>query len=211
MPKNKGKNMKKYFAVVLLLLISLMNTGQVLAYPTQLNLNKQPVNENQTQLKTGDQRVAILESYLNKYNSPLAPEAKNFVEAADKYDIDWKFVAAIAGNESTFGKHIPYPESHNAWGWGVYGTQALGFKSWKDGIYTVSEGLRKNYYNKGLTNTYSIARVYAASPTWGAHVSYFLADMSKFEENYKDDVAKSTAPDLSAQIAGTSAALKSKS
>lgn len=193
--------MKKYLTI-LLIFISLAITGQVFAAPVK-------INENQTQLATGDQRVAILRAYLQKYNSPLAPEAINFVEAADKYNIDWKFVAAIAGNESTFGKFTPAPASHNAWGWGVYGTQAVYFKSWKDGIYTVSEGLRMHYYNKGLTNTYSIARVYAASPTWAAHVSYFLADMTKFEENYKDKQEKATAPDIKTQTAGTSAALRS--
>lgn len=196
--------MKKYITFILLILISL-TSGQALAYsPTQ-------IDESKTQLPMGDQRVNILEAYLNKYNSPLAPEAVNFVGAADKYDIDWKFVAAIAGNESTFGKHIPAPTSYNAWGWGVYGTQAIYFKSWKDGIYTVSEGLRMHYYNKGLTNTYSIARVYAASPTWAAHVTFFLNDMEKFEVAYKEKQNKATAPDIRTQTAGTSAALKAKS
>ena len=196
--------MKKYI-IILLVLISLITSNQVLAAPTMV------INEGQTQINITDQRIDILESYLEKYKSPLAPEAVNFVEAADKYNIDWKFVAAIAGNESTFGKHTPGYQSYNAWGWGVYGTQAIYFKSWKDGIYTVSEGLRKHYYNKGLTNTYSIARVYAASPLWAAHVTFFLNDMEKFEKQYKAEVAKNTAPELKAQTAGTSAALRTKS
>lgn len=169
------------------------------------------IDESKTQLSIGDQRTDILEAYLRKYKSPLAPEAKHFVEAADKYAIDWKFVAAIAGNESTFGKHIPAPTSYNAWGWGVYGTQAIYFKSWKDGIFTVSEGLRRNYYNKGLTNTTSIARVYAASPVWAAHVTFFLNDMTKFEAQYKEQQNKATAPDMKIQTAGTSAALRTQS
>ncbi|MDD2823235.1 MAG: hypothetical protein PHQ59_04120 [Candidatus Daviesbacteria bacterium] len=196
---------KKYISLFLLIFFSLTLTGQALAVsPTRLN-------ETQTQLEVGDQRIKILEGYLNKYNSPLAPEAKNFVEAADKYNIDWKFVAAIAGNESTFGKFTPAPASHNAWGWGVYGTQAIYFKTWKEGIYTVSEGLREHYYNKGLTNTYAIARVYAASPVWAAHVTYFLADMAKFEKTYIENQVKTTPPDISSPTSGTSAALRSKS
>ncbi|MFA5933274.1 MAG: hypothetical protein WCV81_03370 [Microgenomates group bacterium] len=196
--------MKKYF-VIISLIFSLIITGQVSAYSPTF------INESQTQIAVGDQRVEILEAYLNKYKSPLAPEAVNFVGAADKYNIDWKFVAAIAGNESTFGKHTPGYQSYNAWGWGVYGTQAIYFKSWKDGIYTVSEGLRKNYYNKGLTNTTSIAKVYAASPLWAAHVTFFLNDMEKFEKQYKTEIAKKTAPELEAQTAGTSAAIRTKS
>ncbi|MCL5410005.1 MAG: hypothetical protein M1607_04065, partial [Patescibacteria group bacterium] len=139
--------------------------------------------------KQMDPRAIILQSYLAQYNSPLQYHAQDFVEAADANNIDWKLVAAISGVESTFGKQIPggYEQSstsYNAWGWGVYGTQALYFKSWKDGIYTVSAGLRNNYFNKGYTDPYSINKIYAASPTWGYRVSYFLADMNQYQAQY---------------------------
>ncbi|KKR81177.1 MAG: hypothetical protein UU73_C0003G0255 [Candidatus Daviesbacteria bacterium GW2011_GWA1_41_61] len=161
---------------------------------------------------TIDKRAQILQAYLTKYNSPLQYQAQNFVDAADKYNLDWKLVAAISGVESTFGKHVPGGSgtpysSYNGWGWGVYGTQAIYFKSWKEGIYTVSEGLRTNYLNKGLTNPYAINRVYAASPTWGAKVSHFLADMEKFEKQYTKSSDKDKAPTLIFKTAGNSAAL----
>lgn len=160
-----------------------------------------------------DKRAEMLQAYLAKFNSPMQYQAQNFVDAADKNDLDWRLVASIAGVESTFGKHIPggneqSSTSYNAWGWGVYGTQAIYFDSWKDGIDTVSEGLRKNYLNKGLNDPYEINRVYAASPTWGAHVSYFLADLDKFQKGYKNfDVSLvKFYPDT----AGTSATLAPK-
>lgn len=193
-----------YFKRIFLSLffISLLIAGQASAYtPAQ-------INEQKTQTRKADTRIAILESYLDKYNSPLKPEAKNFIEAADKYNIDWKLVAAISGVESTFGKFTPAPSSYNAWGWGVYGNQALYFKSWKDGIYTVSEGLRLHYYNQGLINPYDINRIYAASPAWGAHVSYFLADISEFEKDYQDTLDKTSMPDMKTQISGISAVVK---
>ena len=132
-----------------------------------------------------DKRAKILQAYLAKYNSPLQYQAQNFVDAADEHNLDWRLVAAISGVESTFGKFTP--GGYNAWGWGVYGNQALGFKSWKDGINTVSPGLRENYFNKGLTDPYSINKVYAASSHWGANVTYFLQDMEKFEKVYEDN------------------------
>lgn len=126
-----------------------------------------------------DDRAKILAAYFAKYNSPLEYQAQDFIDAADTFGMDWKLVPAIAGVESTFGKHIP--GGYNAWGWGVYGTQALGFKSWRDGIFTVSGGLKQNYIDKGLTEPYAMNKVYAASPSWGAHVTHFLGDLNKFE------------------------------
>jgi len=62
-----------------------------------------------------DKRVDTLRAFLHEYNSPLENDAVSFVREADANAIDWKLVAAIAGTESTFGKHIPYG-SYNAWG-----------------------------------------------------------------------------------------------
>jgi hypothetical protein len=134
-----------------------------------------------TVTKTGvDNRVKILTSYLNKYDSPLAPYASNFVAAADKYNLDWRLVAAISGVESTFGKEIPN-DSYNAWGWGVYGDNVIDFKSWDDGINTVSEGLRDRYMNQwGGQDIYQIGAMYAASPAWAGHVQLYLDNIQAF-------------------------------
>ena len=136
------------------------------------NVIENNTSSEQIQAKKLDNRAVILTKYLAKYNSPLQYHAQDFIDAAKTYDLDWKMVVSIAGVESTFGKHIP--GGYNGWGWGVYGTQAIYFESWKDGIYTVSKGLREGYLNKGLTDPYSINRVYAASPTWGKNVTYFM-------------------------------------
>ena len=129
-----------------------------------------------------DSRVKILREFLEQYNSPLQPYAENFVEIADKYELDWKLVAAISGVESTFGQQIPY-QSYNGWGWGIYGTNMIRFSSWNQGIETVSEGLRTNYINKwGARDVYEIGRFYAASPTWAQRVSYFMRKISEFKD-----------------------------
>ena len=95
---------------------------------------------------------------------------------------------AIAGVESTFGKQIP--GGFNGWGWGVYGTQAIYFDSWTEGIFTVSKGLRENYLDKGYTEPYSINRIYATSPAWGSKVTYFMADLEKFSSQFEIDNRK---------------------
>lgn len=132
-----------------------------------------------------DPKAEILAKYLAKHDSPLQYHAQDFIDAANSYGLDWRLVAAISGVESTFGKFIP--GGFNGWGWGVYGTQAVYFKSWKEGIYTVSQGLRENYINKGLTSPYQMNRVYAASPFWGGKVTFFMNDLDKFAQNYKSE------------------------
>lgn len=126
-----------------------------------------------------DYRAKALRIYLKNWDSPLAENAEVFVETADKYNLDWKFVAAIAGLESSFGHHIPY-NSYNAWGYGVYGDNVRRFSSWNDGIETVSKDLREKYMDKwGKQDVYAIGSVYAASPTWAQRVELFMGKIDK--------------------------------
>jgi len=132
--------------------------------------------------KAPDSRAKILKDFLGLYNSPLVPFASTFVTTADKYSLDWKLVAAISGVESTFGQQIPY-ESFNGWGWGIYGDNVIRFSSWKQGIETVSQGLRTNYIDKwGARDVYEIGALYAASPTWAQRVDYFMGKISEFKD-----------------------------
>ncbi len=137
----------------------------------------------QIEAKKLDKEAQILTQYLASFDSPLQYHAQDFIDAARQYDLDWKLLPSIAGVESTFGKHIP--GGFNGWGWGVYGTQAIYFNSWNEAIFTIAKGLRENYFNKGLTEPYSINRVYAASPNWGKNVTYFMQDMERFAINFE--------------------------
>ncbi len=126
-----------------------------------------------------DNRVKTLHLYLESYNSPLAEYAFSFVEAADKYGIDWKLVPAITGVESTFGKQIPY-QSYNAYGWcnGDYR-----FESWEQSIDYVSVYLKEKYYNRGLDTPTKIAPVYAPpSDTWAGKVAFFMKKLECFND-----------------------------
>lgn len=137
--------------------------------------------------KRTDNRARILKDYLNQYNSPLAGSAQTFVREADKYNLDWKFVAAISGLESSYGRQIP-PNSYNGWGWGIYGDNVKYFSSWNEAIEIVSKGLRVQYMDKWkATDIYSIGRIYAASPTWAERVSSIMATIQRFSDNWSPD------------------------
>lgn len=128
-----------------------------------------------------DTRADRLRNFLISFDSPLAESADHFVAEADRLQLDWRLVAAIAGVESTFGKHVPY-NSYNGWGWGIFTGQQDGvhFKNWKHGITEVSEGLRYNYINKGAVTLDQIGRIYAASPAWSWKVRFFVDKIESF-------------------------------
>lgn len=130
---------------------------------------------------TRDERIDTLRAYLMTHKSPLADEASHFIAEADRLGLDWRLVAAIAGTESTFGKHVP-TGSYNAWGWGIpTGAQSgIAFGSWRQGITTVSEGLKERYINRGATSIERIGRIYAASPRWAGNVRFFLNRIEEF-------------------------------
>ena len=171
--------MRKVFIVTLALsLVLLINNTNV--YAQELTVGSSAVFLKPVTQETTDSRVRILREFLEKYHSPLVPYAGTFVKTADKYNLDWKLVAAISGVESTFGNEIP-DKSFNGWGWGIYGDNMIKFSSWTQGIETVSEGLRTKYINKwGAQDAYSIGRFYAASPTWAQRVTYFMNEIEEY-------------------------------
>lgn len=137
------------------------------------------LNSNIPKIEKPDPRVEKLKLFLAKYDSPLAPYAKNFIEAADRNQFDWKLVPAITGVESSFGKRIPF-NSYNAYGWnnGNYW-----FKSWEQSIDYVSSYLKEKYFNRGLDTPYKIGPVYAPpSPFWATKVVYFMKLIECFEQ-----------------------------
>ena len=128
-----------------------------------------------------DYRVENLRNFLEKYDSPLAPYAQDFVMYADTNGLDYRLVPAISGVESTFGKFIPV-NSFNAYGWanGDYS-----FTSWQDSIAHVSETLKNSYIDKGAPTIAKIAKRYAPpSVTWGNGVKYFIGKIDSLPLNF---------------------------
>lgn len=171
----------------LLILASIFSTLQINKVARAESAKLVPA---EVEAKKLDPEAEILRLYLAKHNSPLEHHAQDFIDAAKEYNLDWKLLPAIAGVESTFGKFIP--GGYNAYGWGVYGTQAIYFTSWTDGIYTVAKGLRENYLDKGLTDPYAMNRIYAASPVWGKKVTFFMNELEKFASGFEEETVDST-------------------
>ncbi len=67
--------------------------------------------------KANDVRAVKIDAYFAKNKLPLTGYGYAFVETADKYDLDWRLLPAIAMRESTGGRNACYNDIHNVFGW----------------------------------------------------------------------------------------------
>ena len=130
-------------------------------------------------VKASDARPVLVENFLQENGSPMTGYGKTFIAAADKYDLDWRLLPAIAFQESTLGKNTIFG-SFNAFGWGVLDNSTVGmsFVSWDEAIFTVAKGLREDYYNSGLTTPETINPRYAGDKNWNVKVKHAMDELS---------------------------------
>lgn len=114
-------------------------------------------------------RVAKLQSFLQKKHSPLAPYAQLIIDEADKNGIDWTLTTGIATIETSLGKNLS--GKYNAWNIMAFENGrrigARNYASWEEGIKAVSKLLGENYrYNmlKGIQVKYCPS--YECSSQW---------------------------------------------
>jgi len=126
-----------------------------------------------------DERVVKMHLVLEEYNSPMAGYEQELIEAAEKYNLDWTLMAAIAGTESSFGRRMP-ANCVNPYGWGIYGNNRLCFESFVDAANTVSQGLGERYNTTSLA---TIAATYNKVSTsgWLAHTTFFVNKIKNYE------------------------------
>lgn len=150
--------MIKYLILLTVTILLLMSGNFTDAYASKEILLNQLFSFCSNHFVDGkDERKIALEKILKRYNSSLSSYAKFYVKYADKYNIDWKLLPAIAGKESNFGKYY-IPGSHNVYGWGK---KYITFDTWEDGIKSISYTLRSQYIDKGLNTISSLGSRYA--------------------------------------------------
>ena len=130
-------------------------------------------------IEGGDSKGALVNKFLSENNSPMTQSSNTFIKAAEKYNLDWRLLPAIAFTESTLGKKIPFG-TFNAFGWGTVDntTRGTDFESWDEAIFTVAKGLREDYYNQGLTTLESINTRYAGDKNWHLKVKHAMSDIT---------------------------------
>lgn len=122
-----------------------------------------------------DARIELIRQFFARYDSPLEPYAKNVIDAADNYGLDFRLIPAIAMQESNLCKKVP-ADSHNCWGFGIYGDKITKFDNYPQAIDTVTKTLAKQYKAKGLDTPEEIMSKYTPSSngSWARSVTYFI-------------------------------------
>ena len=86
-----------------------------------------------------DLRATKVDAYFAKRNMPLEGYGDQFIAVADKYDVDWRLLPAIAVRESTGGKFLL---NNNPFGWG---SCKIPFKDFNEAIEVVGMHLSGNH------------------------------------------------------------------
>jgi hypothetical protein len=86
-------------------------------------------------------KAEAIDSYFANNGVPLKGTGLTMVLAAEKNDLDWRLVPAIAMRESTGGKHACKSVTYNPFGWA---SCKVGFKSYNEAIETIARNLGGN-------------------------------------------------------------------
>ncbi len=131
-----------------------------------------------SQIVAGDARAVLVDNFFRRYSSPMTGVGQDIVTAADKYQIPFGLLPAIAQCEGNVGKVMP-ENSFNPYGFGIYGDKVTRFDSWQSGIEAVSKTLRHDYFDIGLDSPDKIMTKYTPSSngSWAFCVSKFMLEL----------------------------------
>ena len=87
-------------------------------------------------------KADAIDNYFRARKMPLEGMGMKMVEEAEKNDLDWRLLPAIAIRESTGGKFACKKVTYNSFGWG---SCRFGFKSNEEAIETVAFNLGGNH------------------------------------------------------------------
>lgn len=128
-----------------------------------------------------DARAKIVEDFFKDYKSQLSAYGDFFIEIADKYNLDFRLLPAIAMQESNGGTKM-IKNSYNPFGFGIYGSKSLKFSSFEEAIDKVGYSLKEDYLDEGLETTEEIMTKYTPPSlkkggVWAKGVNSFMAKM----------------------------------
>ncbi len=90
------------------------------------------------------QKAQAIDAYFETRGMPLKGTGMKMVQEAEKNDLDWRLLPAIAVRESTGGKHACKYATYNSFGWG---SCKISFESNDKAIETLARNLGGNNPN----------------------------------------------------------------
>lgn len=104
--------------------------------------NKVEVSAEEAKLQVErEEKAAKIDTYFSERNMPLAGNGMKMVLEAEKNNIDWRLIPAIAVRESTGGRHACKSVTYSPFG---FGSCKINFKSWDHAIEIVATNLGGN-------------------------------------------------------------------
>lgn len=130
-----------------------------------------------------EENAAKIDAYFANGNMPLEGYGMKMVLEAEKNDIPWALIPAIAVRESTGGKYACKSVSYSAFGWG---SCKISFKSYDHAIESLAKNLGGNnpktaryYADKSVEG---ILRTYNPPSVVPKYAEQVIAVMNKIEE-----------------------------
>lgn len=121
-----------------------------------------------------EENAAKIDAYFTKGKMPLAGYGMKMVLEAEKHDLDWRLIPAIAVRESTGGKYACKSVTFSAFGWG---SCKINFKSYDHAIESLAEHLGGNnprtaryYGNKTIKQILETYNPPSVVPTYAKEV-----------------------------------------
>lgn len=134
-----------------------------------------------------DPRKAKLYNFFAHYNAPVGLNIDDFLETADKYNLDYRLLPAIAGSESTFGRHTPSCADFNPFGW-TSTTSPCGFwrfATFGEAIRFVGEKIATGtyyttYQRTGKISDLAISYNPGGTEEWTYKVTRFMEEIDEY-------------------------------
>jgi hypothetical protein len=142
----------------------------------------------ETTMAGEDARAEIVANFLERHDSPLLPAdeyGRKLVDIADRHGIDFRFLPAIAMQESNLCKKIP-PGSYNCLGFGIHERGTLMFDNYEANFERAARELKANYIDQGLDTPEKIMHKYTPSSngSWAESVKQWMAEM-RYDDRQK--------------------------
>ncbi len=135
-----------------------------------------------TVIESEDARAQLIAQFLERHNSPMQPYdfyGKKLVEIADRYQIDFRLLPAIAMQESNLCKNQNPGAPKNCLGFGIHKSGTLDFDSYEAGFERAGRELKAYYIDKGLLTVEQIESKYTPSSngSWANSVNQWMAEI----------------------------------
>ena len=131
-------------------------------------------------------KADAIDAYFRSYDMPLFGQGLKMVQEAEKNQLDWRLLPAIAVRESTGGKNACDYAKNNPFGWG---SCKIGFKSTEEAIETVARNLGGNnpntasrYDNKTVEQILRVYNPPSIIPKYAEQVIKIMNDIGDADE-----------------------------